>query len=538
MKEIERIASMLGSDAVEKRIAAAVVLTELGSKAPVVLQGLVGLLESNLPVLQRHGLEALGKLGGVKQLPKILPLLLSGDAEVRSAAVGAVAALGDDAVPAIKERMAVASPEEKRTLEATLARMGSGTAFHTLLATLEGQDQEAARQAALAVRQFIKDADAKGRRAYLSETEKFLARKKAPPSPNAVAAAIKILGFLEDEKALTTIVTYLKDEKAPWQVRQEAVIAVRFALKESGKHANVIDALLGLAEGTDRSLARTATDTLLGLQLPPALASRLARLAGTADSDRAKVAMEQLSQQNTKEATKALVDLIVTQPRQRAEAAMGMVANHPDAGPMLARALLKTTDADRAWLLRKAVKACGGGRLDRKLRDEVLEAAFEKISDGATGWEALLEVARDADPETTADALRELAGKLKKAKKEDRAISAFRTLCRSPQATDDDRYLLASMELSRSKLDTHPLSRERDEGIKLVDQLLNRRFDVGKALRKDRAITLEHKFYLGFHFAEKGHPLGEDLLEEVVQESPRTKMGKIARNKLKLAESA
>ena len=101
MKEIERIASMLGSDAVEKRIAAAVVLTELASKAPVVLQGLVGLLESNLPVLQRHGLEALGKLGGVKQLPKILPLLLSGDAEVRSAAVGAVAALGDDAVPAI-----------------------------------------------------------------------------------------------------------------------------------------------------------------------------------------------------------------------------------------------------------------------------------------------------------------------------------------------------------------------------------------------------------------------------------------------------
>jgi hypothetical protein len=56
---------------------------------------------------------------------------------------------------------------------------------------------EAAKAAALAVRQHVKDAGARERRGYLAETEKYL-KKNKDGQPSAICAAIKILGYLED----------------------------------------------------------------------------------------------------------------------------------------------------------------------------------------------------------------------------------------------------------------------------------------------------------------------------------------------------
>jgi hypothetical protein len=59
-----------------------------------------------------------------------------------------------------------------------------------------------------------------------------------------------------------------------------------------------------------------------------------------------------------------------------------------------------------------------------------------------------------------------------------------------------------------------------------------------KALKKDKSTTPEQLFYLGFHFAEEGDPVGEELLSEVIARGPRTKLAKAAKNKLKLAEAS
>ena len=60
---IEVIATMLGEDrSPEHRIAGAIVLGELGSKAPEVVKGLVTMLASDSPPLQRPALAALVKI--------------------------------------------------------------------------------------------------------------------------------------------------------------------------------------------------------------------------------------------------------------------------------------------------------------------------------------------------------------------------------------------------------------------------------------------------------------------------------------------
>jgi hypothetical protein len=51
-------------------------------------------------------------------------------------------------------------------------------------------------------------------------------------------------------------------------------------------------------------------------------------------------------------------------------------------------------------------------------------------------------------------------------------------------------------------------------------------------------VDLEHLYYVGFHFAEEGHPIGEELLGEVVKKGGRSKVAKMAKNKLALVEGA
>src|SRR5258708_107408 len=98
---VKKLAALLASEALERQIAAAIVVGELGLRDPALVSGLFALANSGLPPLQRHAAEALGWLPTVKALPHLLPLLASRDESVRHAAAAAVSALGDAALPAL-----------------------------------------------------------------------------------------------------------------------------------------------------------------------------------------------------------------------------------------------------------------------------------------------------------------------------------------------------------------------------------------------------------------------------------------------------
>jgi hypothetical protein len=232
-----------------------------------------------------------------------------------------------------------------------------------------------------------------------------------------------------------------------------------------------------------------------------------------------------------------LVHAVCTLERKRAEIAATALTGRDDAVTPLTKALLETKDVDRAWLLRNVLRPAAK-KVPAALRKQLLEEAIDRLGDGSRGWEALLDVVRDADADGVATAVRALAQKLRKAKNDDKAAAVFGLLCRSDRATDDDRYALASLELARGPKDTRPQARHSDESLKMLAALLARGFDVGTALRKDRSLELESLYYVGFHFAEAKKPLGEELLEEVVKKGGRTKVGKMAKNKLSLLETS
>ncbi len=449
-------------------------------------------------------------------------------------------------------------------MDAILAALGGTDAFHVLLEGLLSSNAEAAKAAAIAVRQRVREADARARRSYLVETEKFLrkADKIAAESrggPVAVAAAVKILGYLEDEKAVPTLLEFSKAKRNDPSVRQEALIALRFVLaprdgdrgraKATPSAAEAVGALVAAAEDPDRSLAQTALHTLASLRLPPTVAKRLEKLTGHPDLERARLAIEMVGRQAGEAHAAVLVNVIATTPdKRRAEIASqclveppeGDTARTPGATPVrkdavgpLAKALVETTDADRAWLLRTVLRPSAKD-VQAPLRKQILATAIARLDGGVRGWEPLLAAARDADPRGTADALRAQAAKLKKSGP-DRALRVLRALCQSDACNDDDRYDWAVAELSRGARDTRPGAREADESLRLLSSLLARGVDVGSRLRKDRGVDLEHLYYVGFHFAETGSSLGNELLQAVVDRGGRAKIAKMAKSKLALA---
>jgi HEAT repeat protein len=531
----KRLAAMLASDATERQIAAAIVVGELGLRDPALVAGLVALAGSGLPPLQRHAAEALGRLETPKALPALLPLLASRDEGVRRAAAGAVSALGDAALPALRARLGETEGDERRAVEEALARVGGKAALSTLLAGLDGVDVEEARAATLAARQRIKDADARERRAYLGEVKHVLGLKKTKASPATTVAALRILGFLEDDSVVPALLAHATEKKGAPEVREEALIALRFLGRPGAKGAAAARAekaagavatkLMAVAETSPLPTARASLYTLACLPLPGALAPRLGKLAAHPEAERARLATERLAQMPGPEASRALGLLLQgTRERTIAEAAATALAARPDAGAVLARALLDAPDADRAGLFARLLRPHLRG-LDAKATRAVRAAALEKLGAGKPGWEPLLQVAREADAGATAEALREAGAKLRKGKPE-RALAALRALGRGADATPDDGYAWATLELAAGR---------RDEAFTIFGQLTERGFDLAAALRRDRGLDAEARYQIGFHFAERRHPVGEEILSAVAEAAGRTKVGQMARAKLKSA---
>ena len=146
------------------------------------------------------------------------------------------------------------------------------------------------------------------------------ARPSAPSvdsSAAATAAALKIVGFFEDESTVPLLVRYAADDAAPATVRQEAIIALRFALASAKASAKVVELLVKAAESPDRTLAQTALHTLASLKIASDVAGRLERLVFHREVEVARLAMD-LSRTGGDDAAKVLVRLLETTTDKRA----------------------------------------------------------------------------------------------------------------------------------------------------------------------------------------------------------------------------
>jgi hypothetical protein len=533
MSELAKVTALLKDPSLERRVAAAVVLGAIKAKAPEVREALVALLKSGGPREQRATLDALAATAAKNSIKDMLPFLISSDADVREGATLALTSFGEASVPVIESARETAPDDLRRALDLMLARLGGGAAFTALLENLKESSEELARTAAMEVRHRIKSAPQEDRKEHLAQTLKFLKRKDVREHEEAMVAAVKILGYVEDKKAIEPLLALAVDASLAKNVRTEAVIALRFALGHEKDAPDVVDGLLALVEKDDRDLGRVSMDTLGNLHIPAAMTVRLLALSKNAGIERARFALAALGSIDDKAAKKALVTVLLEGDMERAHiAAQGLMGEELALAPVLA-ALADVDAAERAVLLSQVLRSLKD-KLTRVQVTKLIEATLALVVESRPGYESILRVAREIDGEKMGEGLRALAADLKKKKKADKAELILELLARSGEGSSDDRFAQAMIALKKSKLDTSPTSRARDPALKLIEELVTKNVDVVGLLKKERTVDLDARFYLGFHFVEKGEALGEDLLTEVIEKGGRTKIAKMAKNKLKL----
>lgn len=529
MSDLKRVVALLEDKDAERRTAAAVVLGALDVKDAKTLAALASLLEGGADE-QRAALDALAQLAPARATAKALDLLGSATPAVREAAHRALKAAGPEIVPELKQRREKATDVEKRELDRVLADLGGSNAFKALLDGLAAADEKTVHAAVLAVRERVLQADKRSRSSYASAILKSL-EKDAARSPVHGAALVKILGWCEEPAATPVLLERLTDLTQASVVRQEAAIALRPVLKGKADK-RLVPALFKAAESGDAGLARTACDTLAAAVLDDHALPSLKALALHPNDDRARFALEKLRTHTGAAASDTLVEVALLARKHIAVEARDALQGLPGAVEAALAAVLTTHDPDRARLLADLLVA-RKGEITAAGRKRLLAALVERVAADGRGYEALLSVARATDAQKVAEALRELAQKLKKQKHDERAAHVLILLSHTDGATEDDKVRLALLALKKSRLDPRPDARARDEAIKLFSELAGT-IDIVSAVKKDRATTPEQLFYLGFHFAEEEDPIGAEFLQAVIERGPRTKLAKAAKNKLRL----
>lgn len=540
MSDVDKIVKLLSDEDLERRMAAAVVLGALKVKNPGAKTALRALAASGLPMERATAMRALVEIGDKKGLEVFVENLAHKDEAVREAAAAGAIAAGDDAVALLEARAKEALTEERRIIDSVLARLGGRSALSALLDGLLETSPDRAQAAAYEVRKRVKEADKKTKRSYLAELNKFIKKKAVRGDKSALGAALKIIGYLEDERAIDVLVEHALDESLLPSVREDALIALRFALGTDRQAPEVAAALLDLAEHDDRRLAQTAIDTLANLELGKKSTSKLARIAMEREFRAARFAIEKLKAQGDKAAVEALAKIVVDGPIKKAEIAAEALET---SDALSAQASVVTTlvsglcDADHSERSRilGGVLSSVKGKLTAAHKKKLAGALASKIADGVSGYESVLKLLKDLDADLAATTLRDLAADFKKRRKSDKAEAVLGLLSHVGGASAEDKFKLAMIELKKSRLDTSPNSRARDPAIKTLTELLDEGADVGALLKKERGLELEAKYYLGFHFIEDDWPIGEELLDEVVEKGGRKKIARMAKNKRALA---
>ncbi len=365
-------------------------------------------------------------------------------------------------------------------------------------------------------------------------------------------AALRLLGYLARPASQGLLVAQSAAER-PRPVRFAAIAALRriVAATEAKGTEPAIEALIEYADGDDLGIAQAAIDTLRGARIPEKLAKPFAALARSKNPAAQKLAMERLPAGGGAGAVKALIDALGGDDVTARDAAARGLAKAPEAVLPLTRALLAATDEQVARRYAGALRS-HRGHVSGTAIDELVAAAHHHLElhgkGKATADSILLErvvtdTIAEVAPEKHVELLFERARRLRKAGKAGEAFAALKPLLRSRADLDaaihvDDRYLLAVLGLKAAGQAILRAAHADDPVLTQFGRLSAAGFPVARNLAREKDVEDEEIYGLGFRLLESSDEndksLGAELLQGILDERPRAKLGKAARNKLKL----
>ena len=296
------------------------------------------------------------------------------------------------------------------------------------------------------------------------------------------------------------------------------------------------------ADDEEPTIARAAIETLRALSLTPDVIPTLLQLSTNGrHAEARRYAVEKLGRSGDNKAVNTLVELLDSDDPAARETAARALSHMDSAAAALIKALPEAmSDEKRLTRLVHLIKPHARA-LTAAQKTTIAELAVGAVEKGSAISTPLLALLRATDPAGFAEKLTDKAMRLKRAKKFKEAFSLFRRLDEASMLGEDEaRYaaLVSGLCATDAKKDLGRATRTTDPILRQAVELVTVGYPVARKLKKDRTLTPEDLFFVGFNFAESQdedeREFGGELLSHLAETSPRSKLGKSAKNKLRL----
>jgi hypothetical protein len=532
---LKGVVELIGGPDVEARCAALLVLTHLQADDARVVRAVGEALGSRNAVVRDFAVGYFERVRPRDGVGHLLPLLDMQDDALRQRSVEILAEYGQAAVGAAKRLVKDAPRRRLNAIIELCARVRTSAALDLLFDFMAGDDFDTNRAACDTGMAIVPALDARARADLFARTEVLAAGAKGHRT--ALVAAAKLFGALAEPKARRRLFSML-DTREPPVVRTHALGALVQCLRNEKLTAAEINTLLPLLDADDEvGVLRPVIHLLADQPLDRSYLAQLNRLADSAQPLVKRFAVQKLGGFDSDAVVKTLIGYLTDDSYARRDQAAASLKKLPAARAALMKELLDCDDERKAWTIAEIllVHERDWKRATRDALWKKLEAALEQREDRL--YTAYFHFLNALDTDALAERVRARADALRK--KKDFAGSAkwLALLKDSPAFDMDARFALAVAELKAHRHALSAVVRRHDPVLERLRELLRSPFPLAERLRKERALTPEELFYVAFNFAEGGSEekgLARELLGDLADKHGRTKVGKAAKNKLRL----
>jgi HEAT repeat protein len=531
----QQLLALAGKGTVEQRCATLVVMGALHLTSADALKTAGAMLQQANPVLKDYALRYLEEVKARAAVSLVVDLLEDPDRDIQERAIRWLSGAGQPAVQPLVRRAASASRPWQINAARVLAAVRGKAAFKGLLDMLLTGTDEFNKAICDLLTPVLREMDSGEQEALYGDIEAFATALDPKQQRPAMVSTLRLLGQLGRPQARRWIVKFIGPEWPPL-VRSHALVALLQCVKRQELRKDEFTKLLGILEETEFSEAvRLALELLDAHETVEEHRTTLTRLMQSPHVDVQKFALRKLGDSGTPAAVRTLVQQLGDADFRRRDVAARSLRKIPEARGTLLKELLACEDPSKAWSISELLVSW-----EAKWRQETLEALWKRLQAAVEEDEriqtAFLHVLKKADAAFVYRRLSEHGIRLLRTRKYKDAV-AFLTLLKDfSDFQPQEKFVLA---LAQLKAHAHTVASQRQHpALELVSELYrNSTYPVFEALKKEKSFAPEELFALGFTLAERSgdeRSLGRDLLEHLASKFPRHKIGKSAKNKLRL----
>jgi HEAT repeat protein len=532
---LQDILTLVEKGTIEQRCAALVVLGGLKANSAAVVKLVGTLLDQPNPVLKDYALRYFEEVQPKTNIPQLLKMLDDADKEMQERAVRSLSGAGQAAVQPLLQGLAGATRLWQLNAARVLCQVRGKAAMKGLLRLLADGNDESNRLICDLMTPALREMDARELETLYDEVESFAAKLDVKEQRPAVVSIMRLFGQLGRPEARRWLVKFIGTEQHP-AVRAHALVALLRCLREQDIRKDEYTKLFSILEEKEFNEAgRLTLDLLDAHELPSDARALLAKLMQSPHTEVQRFALRKMGDVGTPATVRTLVEQLGDQDYRKRDVAASSLRKIPEARAALIKDLTACQDASKAWSIAELLPSFEG-----KWRQDTLDALWKRLQKAVEDEDriqtAFLHVLKSADAEFTYRQLADHGAKLVKVKKFKDAVSYLMPLKDFPGVKPENKFQLA---LAHLKLHAHTVASNRQHpAVELLTELYRgSAYPVFETLRKEKSIAPEDLFALGFSLVERPgqeRGLGIDLLEHIAEKFPRNKIGKSAKNKLKL----